>query len=158
MAYDDDKGGGVMVYTAGQIAKMLNLTKDGLRYYEKEGLLPSIARDAAGHRVYSESDADWIFLVRCLRDTGMPIHRIRMYVEMLKTGEESLPARREFLDDHRAYLQEKVDFYGKMLKLLEKKISFYDEALSEDRRSGACKDYADEWEQFRSLLGGIRND
>jgi len=62
-----------MSYSAGEVAKKLGLSKDSLRYYEKEGLLPLIERDSSGHRVYSDFDVEWIFLIRCLRDTDMQI-------------------------------------------------------------------------------------
>ena len=72
-----------MSYSAGELAKNLGITKDTLRYYEKEGLLPPIKRDSSGHRVYSESDMEWIFLIRCLRDTDMQIYKIKKYVSLL---------------------------------------------------------------------------
>lgn len=75
-----------MSYTAGELAKLLSITKDTLRYYEKEGLFPPIERDAAGRRVYSEADREWIFLIRCLRDTDMPMGKIKQYVGLLKQG------------------------------------------------------------------------
>lgn len=40
----------------GQVSKQLGLSVDTLRYYEKFGLLPNIARDSAGIRFYSKKD------------------------------------------------------------------------------------------------------
>ena len=68
-----------MYYSAGEAAKRLGLSKDSLRYYEKEGLFPPISRDKSGRRVYSESDIEWIFLICCLRDTQMPKRKIKEY-------------------------------------------------------------------------------
>ena len=73
-----------MSYTIGELAKKLGITKDSLRYYEKEGLLPHIKRDSSGHRVYSDSDMEWIFLIRCLRDTDMQIYKIKKYVSAIE--------------------------------------------------------------------------
>ena len=58
-----------MGYTTSEVSKKLGITKDSLRYYEKEGLLPPVERDSSGHRIYSDSDVEWIFLIKCLRDT-----------------------------------------------------------------------------------------
>lgn len=146
-----------MAYTAGEVAKKLGLTKDGLRYYEKEGLLPPIERDVSGHRAYSEADVEWIYLIRCLRDTDMPIFRIKQYVSLLmQGGNNSIPERRTILKEHQTYIVEKLAAYQMLLQLIEKKVSFYDDVLNDP--SKRCVDYADEWEHFRSILGGIRHD
>ena len=149
-----------MPYTAGEVAKKLGISKDGLRYYEKEGILPPIKRDNSGHRLYTESDIEWIYLIRCLRDTDMPIHRIKRYVSLLMTGgDESIPERREILSDHQMILQEKMRAFQKLLKLIEKKLEFYDDALKAgDPGTKKCMDYEAEWQHFRTVLGGIRHD
>ena len=149
-----------MNYTAGEVAKKLGITKDGLRYYEKEGLLPPIERDSAGHRVFSDSDVDWIFLIRCLRDTDMPIFRIKKYVSLVMRGDdESIHERRNMLLEHDEYIQEKIATFQKLQQLIEKKINFFDEALlSDSPESIRCSDYAAEWERFRTVLGGVKRD
>src|SRR5258708_14072928 len=38
------------------------------------GTLPS------GHRRFGEDDLEWLKVLRCLRDTGMPIAQMRQYV------------------------------------------------------------------------------
>ena len=37
-----------MVYTIGEMAKMLGVPASTLRYYDKEGLLPFVARSSGG--------------------------------------------------------------------------------------------------------------
>ena len=45
-----------MVYTVGEMAKLLDIPASTLRYYDKEGLLPFVVglRVAAGHRVHEK--------------------------------------------------------------------------------------------------------
>lgn len=146
-----------MPYTAGEASKKLGISKDGLRYYEKEGLFPPIERDVSGHRVYTDADIEWIFLIRCLRDTDMPIFKIKQYVSLLmQGGSTSIPERRAILEEHQSYLMEKISIYTMLLQLIKKKIAFYDEALSSNIQNAKCADYADEWEHFRAILGGIK--
>jgi len=149
-----------MRYSAGEVAKKSGLSKDSLRYYEKEGLLPPIERDQSGHRAYSESDIEWIFLIRCLRDTDMPIHKIKQYVSLLmKSGGESIPKRRDILLEHKAFIMDKMAAYQKLSLLIEKKLDFYNEALNADNNEAVqCMDYAAEWEHFRGILGGMKHD
>ena len=147
-----------MSYTAGELAKKLGVTKDTLRYYEKEGLLPPIKRDSSGHRVYSESDMEWVFLIRCLRDTDMQIYKIKKYVSLLmNNGDESLRERRDLLLEHESFIKNKMQTYQYLSQLIEKKLAFYNEALSSgDDETIRCMDYATEWEHFRNILGGIK--
>lgn len=146
-----------MNYSSSEVAKKLQMTKDALRYYEREGLLPGIERDALGHRVFSQADVDWIFLIRCLRDTDMPIAKIKAYVSLLKTNDAaSLPQRRALLWEHQTFLQQKSARIQILLRLIQKKIAFYDQTLqSSDPLSAQCMDYAAEWEHFRSILGDL---
>lgn len=148
-----------MTYTAGEVAKKLGMTKDGLRYYEREGLLPPIKRDKSGHRAYTEGDVEWIFLIRCLRDTDMPIFKIKQYISFLmEGGQNSVPERRAILIEHQTNIIEKLATYQMLLQLIEKKVSFYDEVLDDNNLDAKCVDYADEWAHFRAILGGIKHD
>ena len=45
-----------MLYTVGEIAKILGVQPSTLRYYDKEGLLPFIARSEGGIRMFTEKD------------------------------------------------------------------------------------------------------
>ena len=49
-----------MVYTIGEMAKMLGVPASTLRYYDKEGLLPFVARSSGGIRQFRESDIEWL--------------------------------------------------------------------------------------------------
>ena len=149
-----------MNYTTSEVSKKLGITKDSLRYYEKEGLLPPIERNSSGHRIYSDSDVEWIFLIRCLRDTDMQISKIRKYVSLLMNADvESLRERRDLLLEHQAYIKEKIAAYQNLQCLIEKKQSFYNDVLASDNPDTVrCLDYASEWEHFRAMLGGIRHD
>lgn len=147
-----------MSYSAKEAAKKLGITKDTLRYYEKEGLLPVIARDEANRRVYSESDIEWIYLICRLRDTEMPICKIRQYISLLKReGSHSVQERKEILEEHRSFMKEKIIKYQKLLLLIDKKIDFYEENLSSQKTDDTkCMDYAAEWKHFRESIEKIR--
>lgn len=148
-----------MEYTTSEVAKKLGITKDTLFYYEKEGLLPVIERDKFKRRIYSESDVEWIYLICCLRETDMPICKIKTYISLLRSGKEaSISQRREILAEHKTFIEEKIVRYQMLLRLIEKKLDFYDAALSVKNSADVkCADYSDEWEHFRGMLGGLKN-
>ena len=144
-----------MPYSASETAKKLKLTKDTLRYYEREGLLPPIQKNKSGYRVYFDEDIEWVYLIRCLRDTDMPISKIKQYVSLMITkGGASISERREILLKHELFIKEKTILYQNLLQLIEKKIAFYDNALkSKNPNAVKCMDYKTEWEQFRTSIG-----
>lgn len=51
-------------YKIGNITKMLGVSADTLRYYEKIGLLPRIQRNASGLREYSDQDISNIRFIK----------------------------------------------------------------------------------------------
>ena len=65
------------MYSIREAADKLNVSIHTLRYYEKEGLTPFIKRNENGNRIYTSTDIQWIYMIRCLRDTDMPIIKIR---------------------------------------------------------------------------------
>ncbi|WP_198262796.1 heavy metal-responsive transcriptional regulator [sulfur-oxidizing endosymbiont of Gigantopelta aegis] len=49
----------------GDVSQLLGLSTDTLRYYEKSGLLPRIARNDSGRRIYDEMDISKLrFIIR----------------------------------------------------------------------------------------------
>ena len=43
-----------MAYTVGETARMLHVPASTLRYYDKEGLLPSVERTSGGIRMFKD--------------------------------------------------------------------------------------------------------
>ena len=65
--------GNTMVYTVGEMAKMLEVPASTLRYYDKEGLLPFVERSPGGMRMFQEKDFEWLQVIGCLKKAGMPL-------------------------------------------------------------------------------------
>lgn len=74
--------GPVSFYSPGQTAEKTGFSIDTLRYYERIGLLGEIDRTAAGRRRFSEDDIGWLGMLRCLRETGMPIADMLRFSEL----------------------------------------------------------------------------
>ncbi len=55
-----------MLYTVGEPAKKMQLEPATLRYYDKEGLLPSVERSGGGIRIFKE-DLGWLATIECLK-------------------------------------------------------------------------------------------
>ena len=111
-------------FTPGQAAERSGFSVDTLRYYEKEGLLGAVARTSGGRRSYSQHDLDWLGLVRCLRDTGMPIADLRRYAD-LGSDESTLAERLALLQEHEIEVQASIDRLRAQQDQLREKIDWY---------------------------------
>lgn len=65
-----------MRYTIGEMGKIMGVPTSTLRYYDKEGLLPFVERSSGGMRVFSGEDLEWLYIIDCLKKTGMPLKDI----------------------------------------------------------------------------------
>ena len=92
-----------------EVSKKYDISIDTLRYYEKEGLLPNITKNASGVRDYSETDCARIEFIKCMRSAGMPVERLSKYISLCVQGEGTEEERRNMLIKQRDELLEKRD-------------------------------------------------
>ncbi|MDR2103278.1 MAG: MerR family transcriptional regulator [Treponema sp.] len=111
--------------TIKQVSEKTALPPHVLRYYENEGLLPSIARSRNGIRRYSENDLEWINLICCLKNTGMSIKQIKNFVELSMEGEETLKERCDMLREHKKNVEIQIQEMHKHLQKVTHKIEHF---------------------------------
>ncbi|QUI24244.1 MerR family transcriptional regulator [Vallitalea pronyensis] len=113
-----------MGYTIGQTAEKVGLSTYTLRYYEKEGLIPIIHRNASGIRMYNDDDLFWIDFVRCLKDTGMSLAGIREIISLSMKGQSRFNSTRkkEILLEHRKQVMQHIEELQKSLEKIDNKI------------------------------------
>jgi DNA-binding transcriptional MerR regulator len=116
-------------HTPAETAAKTGFTLDTLRYYEKIGLLSDIARTSAGVRVFTDDDLDWLGVLRCLRDTGMPIAAMQEYADMCRRDDD-LRLRVAMLEQHEQVVREKIAELTGQLSHLHGKIAWYQGRLS----------------------------
>ncbi|MDR2370907.1 MAG: MerR family transcriptional regulator [Treponema sp.] len=120
-----------MTFTIKQVSEKTSLPPHVLRYYENEGLLPSIERSRNGVRRYSENDLEWLGLICCLKNTGMSIKQIRSFVELSQEGDRTLKRRCELLRTHKKSVEDQIEemkkHLAKVIHKLEKFTKQYEE-------------------------------
>ena len=119
-----------MGYSIAEVAEKTHLTTHTLRYYEKEGLLPFIDRSDSGNRDFKDKDLEWLELICCLKNTGMPIKKIKDYIELCLKGDNTLDVRREIFINHREDVIYQITELQKNLDKINCKINYYDSACS----------------------------
>ena len=110
-----------MVYTIGEMAKMLGVPASTLRYYDKEGLLPFVARSSGGIRQFRESDIEWLRVIGCMKKAGMSIKDIRQYLELSMQGNNTIDTRLAMFRHQREVLQAQMDELQHTLRMVEYK-------------------------------------
>ena len=105
-----------------------------IRWYEAQGLIPGVARDGGGRRVYGELHVGWLDLMDRLRRSGMSIAEMRAYTALVKLGRTTLPQRRGMLAAHRERVLQTIAEHRAALRLIDAKVGFYDEWIATGQR------------------------
>lgn len=117
-----------MVYTVGEMAKLLGVTASTLRYYDKEGLLPFVERSSGGIRMFRESDIEWLRVIECMKKAGMSIKDIRQYIELSLKGDDTIELRLMMFRRQKEVLQQKMAEMQHTMAMVEYKCWYYETA------------------------------
>ncbi len=90
-------------YRIGGVTRMLDVSADTLRYYEKIGVLQSVARNVSGLRVYDDKDISRLMFIRRAQKMNFSLAEIS---GLLKMREEPQHARKSVHELTRRKLDE----------------------------------------------------
>ena len=114
-------------YTIKEVATISGLPDSTLRYYERIGLVDSVARDESSkHRVYNQNDVDRITMIACLNATGMPIENMRTYMSNRLVGSEKAVEQADILRQRKSQIDEEINKLQLRAKYVEAKIAFWE--------------------------------
>lgn len=147
-----------MVYTVGEMAKLLGVAPSTLRYYDKEGLLPFVERSSGGIRMFQESDFEWLRVIGCMKKAGMSIKDIRQYIEMALQGDDTIAKRLELFEHQREVLKAQMEELQHTMEMVEYKCWYYETAQA----AGTIEvpknlEDADVPERFRAIRRELRD-
>ena len=117
-----------MVYTVGEMAKLLEVPASTLRYYDKEGLLPFVERSSGGIRMFQDSDFEWLQIIGCMKKAGMPIKDIRQYIQLALQGDDTIDLRLQLFQHQREVLKAQLKEMQHTLEMVEYKCWYYETA------------------------------
>ena len=123
------------IFSPSQAAEQSGFSLDTLRYYERIGLLDGIDRTSSGHRRFRDEDIEWLGVLRCLRDTGMPVAQMCRYAELARGGQATIAERLDLLTEHDACVEDRIAVLEAQRAHLQEKIAWYQRQLP--ARSGA---------------------
>ena len=130
------------MYTIGQVSEMFGLPVSTLRYYDKEGLFPTMERKN-GIRKFGETELEALRVIECLKGSGLEIKDIKLFMQWCTEGPATYPQRKELFEHRREAVLQEMEQLKKTLAMLEFKCWYYDTAIadgSEDRITAMMPD------------------
>ena len=110
-----------------QVAENLGLSEHTIRYYDKAGLFPFVSRDKNGYRDFSKEDLYWIEFIKCMRQTHMPISKLKEIAELYHQGSSTKMKRKDIFLEHQQNLIEQKKLIDEGLQTLKEKFKLLDE-------------------------------
>ena len=148
-----------MPYTIKDMSRMTGLPASTLRYYDKQGLLPSLKRDLNNTRIFTDEDYAHLKLIDCLKRSGLSIKDIKNFIDMSGRGDEALSDRLEIFHRRRDSLREELKNLQGVLDVIEYKCWYYETACNEGTeqrvRSMNLSEIPEQFRAARKYLRGL---
>ncbi|HFI0978206.1 TPA: stress response transcriptional regulator NmlR [Streptococcus suis] len=113
-----------------EVSDVTGLSAETIRYYERIGLVPKIARKSSGVRDFSENDVAILEFIRCFRSAGMSIERLIEYMGLVQAGDNTVEARIDLLKEEQEELRLRLVEIQEALYRLDYKIENYQTILN----------------------------
>ncbi|HEO64891.1 MAG TPA: MerR family transcriptional regulator [Spirochaetes bacterium] len=92
----------------GELSDKTGLSKDTIRYYEKEGLVQSGARKENQYRNFSEKAIHTIHFIKNLKELGFTLPEIKDFIHLFHNEETSCQMVQKRLEDHIVNINSKM--------------------------------------------------
>lgn len=118
------------MYTIGEVSKMFNLPISTLRYYDKQGLFPSLSRES-GIRKFSDNEIEALRVIECLKKSGLEIKDIKLFMEWCSEGSSTYSSRYDLIFKQKEKVETEINQLYKTLDMLKFKCWYYEELIKD---------------------------
>ncbi len=115
----------VNMYTIKEVSNIMDVSEHTLRFWAKSGFFPFIKRDENNIRFFSQSDLEWVKIVKCLRSVGTENKAIKRYIDLCNIGDSTIKERFEIIKATKQKAQQQMNDLKKQLDILEYKEGYY---------------------------------
>lgn len=116
--------------TIAEVSKIIGISTHTLRYYDKEGLLPNINRTESGIRNFNDNDMEILYVISCLKKSGMNIKRIKEFIDLCIIGDSTLNKRLDILIEQKKCIEKQKKEIDKYMDKIDKKIECYTNTIN----------------------------
>ncbi len=99
-----------------QVEELTGMSRQNIRYYERQGLLEPAREDGNAYRDYSEEDVRRLKLIKMLRMLDMPLKEIENVINGTVSIQEAAARQQEELERHQRQLQAAITVCGSIHK------------------------------------------
>lgn len=132
------------MYTIKEVADKMDVSEHTLRFWAKSGFFPFIKRNENNIRLFSESDLDWVKIVKCLRYVGTDNKSIKRYIDLCVIGDSTIPERYKIIQETKEKAENQMKELTKQLELLNYKESFYQNLIKNNLK--------DSWNPMNNIV------
>lgn len=119
------------MYSMKEVCQKVGMTYETLKFYCNEGLVPNVKRDKNNYRIFDDRDINWLNSLSCLKNCGMSIQDMKIYLSLCLKGKSTIPERKVMLDKQKAALIIKISELNGCVDFIDNKQQFYDDVLEE---------------------------
>ncbi|AAK76852.1 DNA-binding transcriptional MerR regulator [Clostridium acetobutylicum] len=123
-----------MYYTISEVSKKINVSPHTLRFYAKEGLMPFVERSKSGIRMFKDEDFESLFMIECLKKSGMSIKDIKEFMNWCMQGDETIDQRLNMFRQQQERVIKQIAELKETLDLIKYKCWYYETAQA----AGTC--------------------
>lgn len=134
----------VNMYTIKEVSNIMDVSEHTLRFWAKSGFFPFIKRDENNIRLFSQSDLEWVKIVKCLRSVGTENKAIKRYIDLCIIGDSTIKERFEIIKATKQKAQQQMNDLKKQLDILEYKEGYYKNLIKNNS--------SDAWNPMNNLL------
>jgi len=118
----------------GKLAAAAATSVEAIRYYERQGLLPAVARSVANYRVYGAAHVSRLAFIRTCRSLDMSIEEIRILLRFRDAPLEDCGEVNALLDRHIGHVASRIAD----LRVLERQLRRIRGQCERMNKAGAC--------------------
>ncbi|OWR28978.1 MerR family transcriptional regulator [Saccharibacillus sp. O23] len=140
------------MHTVKEAARLTGLTEHAVRFYTDKGLIPSVRRDEHNIRLFDDESIDWLYGVRCLKQSGMSIETMKTYVDLCLEGDSTVFRRAAIMQELKEHAIAELEEAKRRIAHLEEKTALY-QAVLEQRSVDTTNPGS--WERLRKFHGDV---
>jgi Cd(II)/Pb(II)-responsive transcriptional regulator len=92
----------------GELARLTDSQVETIRYYEREGLLPSPARTEGNYRTYTQAHVERLSFIRNCRSLDMTLEEIRSLLRLRDSPRDQCESVNALIDEHIEHVNARV--------------------------------------------------
>ncbi len=113
------------MYTIKEVSKMMDVSEHTLRFWAKSDFFPLVQRNENNFRMFSDTDVEFVKIIKCLRAIGTDNKNIKKYIDLCLIGDSTIEQRYEIIKETHKKAIAQMEEHKKRLELLEYKEQYY---------------------------------